>query len=130
MGFRREIDNPVKVVQVELVRNFFVAQEHAISCAEAADALLEEHQRLTGRAHFYVGSIIRRLHKEGFLIRIKRGVYQYNPYYIVSPRGKRHFIRLYYAAKRAEDENRMQLYRQILRSFDDYNIHREIEWRE
>lgn len=130
MVFRRETDNPVKVIQAELVRSFFVAHERPVSCAEAADALLEEYQRLTGRSHFYVGSIIRRLHREGFLIRIKRGVYQYNPYYIISRRGKRHFIRLYYAARRAEDEDRMRLYRQILRSFDDHGLHREIEWRE
>lgn len=130
MRSRREIENPPQVVQAELVREFFLSQEYPVSCAEATDALLARYRQLTGRPHFYVGSIIRRLHKQGFLVRINRGVYAVNPYFAASPAAKRRFIRLYYAAKRADNEELIQLYRQILRTYDEHGIHPEIRWRE
>lgn len=130
MRSRRDIDNPPQIVQAELVREFFLSQEYPVSCAEATDAILSAYEQRTGRAHFYVGSIIRRLHKQGFLIRVSRGTYAVNPSFAITPTAKRRFIRLYYAAKRADDEQLIQLYRQILRTYDENGICLQIRWRE
>lgn len=130
MRSRREIENPPKVVQTQLVYEFFLEQEHPISCAEATEAILEIYQQHTGRPHFYVGSVIRRLYSQGFLDRVSRGVYAVNPHFFVTPAAKRRFIRLYYAAKRSNNEDSIQLYLQILRAYDEYGICPEIRWRE
>lgn len=130
MPSRRQIENPPKVVQAELVRDFFMAQEYPVSCAEAADFLLEQYAQITGRPHFYVGSIIRRLYREGFLVRIRRGVYQISDNYTLTAYAKRRFIRLYYAAKHEGDERLIRLYRHILGVYDEFGLHPDIEWRE
>ncbi len=130
MPSRRQIEGLSKVTKTDLVRECFLNNtEHEISCAEAADIVLEEYRNLTGRRRFFhTDSIIRRLYQKDFLIRIRRGIYRYNPSYPLTKVGKHVFVRLYQAARRDNDYNRMELYQQILSTYDDTDSH--IEWRE
>ncbi|MDR0942292.1 MAG: HNH endonuclease [Holosporales bacterium] len=69
-----------KITQEELVKKFFLENPNRdIKHAEVVDWLTAEYKKLTGAVFRDPDRQIRRLHQCGFLIKIKKGVYRYDP---------------------------------------------------
>lgn len=75
-----------KITQTELVKEFFIKNsDRDIPHPEAVDWLTREYQRRTGKI-FRVLALgrkpdrgIRKLAQAGFLIKIQKGIYRYDP---------------------------------------------------
>jgi hypothetical protein len=69
-----------KITQHELVKEFYLKNPNrAIQHQEAVDWLTEEYKKRTGDVFRDPDRAIRKLHQEGFLIKIDKGVYKYDP---------------------------------------------------
>jgi hypothetical protein len=68
------------VLQNELIKKFFVNHKNRdIEHAEVVDWLTYEYKKMTGKVFRDPDRGIRKLHQEGFLIKVRKGVYRYDP---------------------------------------------------
>ncbi len=68
------------ISQNELIRKFFVKHKNRdIEHAEVVDWLTSEYKKMTGKVFRDPDRGIRKLHQEGFLVKVKKGVYRYDP---------------------------------------------------
>lgn len=66
--------------QVELVKEFFEKNPHReITTSEAVDWLVAEFEKRTGKIFRDPDRAIRKASQKGFLVKIKKGVYKYDP---------------------------------------------------
>jgi hypothetical protein len=69
-----------KISQAELVRKYFLARPNVdITHEESKKALEEEWLKLTGNRFEDSDRAIRKLKDEGFLIKVAKGIYRYDP---------------------------------------------------
>ncbi|MDR3195323.1 MAG: HNH endonuclease [Endomicrobium sp.] len=69
-----------KISQNKLVEKFFIANPNKdIEHAEAVDWLTARYKKLTGNVFRDPDRQIRSLHQKGFLIKVKKGIYRYDP---------------------------------------------------
>ncbi|MDR3113334.1 MAG: HNH endonuclease [Endomicrobium sp.] len=69
-----------KISQAELVKNFFENNPNRnIKHPEIVDWLTSTYKKLTGEVFRDPDRAIRKLHQKGFLIKIDKGVYRYDP---------------------------------------------------
>ena len=69
-----------KISQAELVREYFLARPNVdITHEESKKALEEEWLKLTGNRFEDSDRAIRKLKDEGFLIKVAKGIYRYDP---------------------------------------------------
>lgn len=72
------------MTQTELIKQYFI--DHAnknISHPEVVDYVTEKWEAMTGKKFRDPDRAIRKLAQEGFLIKISKGVYKYDPNYII-----------------------------------------------
>ncbi|MCA6070873.1 MAG: HNH endonuclease [Endomicrobium sp.] len=68
------------VSQNELIKKFFVNHKNRdIEHAEVVDWLTYEYKKITGNVFRDPDRGIRKLHQKGFLIKVRKGVYRYDP---------------------------------------------------
>ncbi len=66
------------IPQNELIKKFFVKHKNRdIEHAEVVDWLTSEYKKMTGKVFRDPDRGIRKLHQEGFLVKVKKGVYRY-----------------------------------------------------
>lgn len=69
-----------KITQMALVMEYFTTNPNVpIKHSEVIDYVAKEYPERTGRQFRYPGPAVRRLAQEGKLIRLRRGVYKYDP---------------------------------------------------
>ncbi len=69
-----------KIVQKELVKIFFINNPNReIKHPEIVDWVTSEYEKLTNKKFRDPDRAIRSLYQEGFLIKVNKGVYKYNP---------------------------------------------------
>jgi predicted restriction endonuclease len=67
------------VSQNELIKKFFIKHKNRdIEHAEVVDWLTSEYKKITGKVFRDPDRGIRRLYQEGFLIKVRKGVYKYD----------------------------------------------------
>lgn len=72
-----------KITQEQLVREFYINNPNReIQHEEAVDWLTSEYKKRTGEVFRDPDRAIRKLSQSGFLIKIRKGVYKYDPDYI------------------------------------------------
>lgn len=71
---------PKKITQEDLVKEFYIKNPNReIQHQEAVDWLTSEYDRRTGKVFRDPDRAIRKLSQSGFLIKIRKGVYLYDP---------------------------------------------------
>ncbi len=76
-----------KVTQKEIVMEYFKKHpKRDIPHPEVVDWVVEEYKRRTGKVFRDPDRQIRQLHQSGFLIKVKKGVYRYDPDFISNPK--------------------------------------------
>ncbi|PJF39130.1 MAG: HNH endonuclease, partial [Phototrophicales bacterium] len=76
-------DNQKRLTQQELIFSYFKANPYRdIPHKEVVDWATAEWERLTGTKFRDPDRAIRKLYEEGFLIKVKKGVYRYDPDYV------------------------------------------------
>jgi len=74
-----------KITQEDLVKEFYINNPNReIPHQESVDWLTKEYEKRTGEKFRDPDRTIRKLSQSGFLIKISKGVYKYDPEYIVS----------------------------------------------
>ncbi len=72
-----------KITQSEIVIEFFKSNpKRDIPHPEAVDWVVAEYMERTGKVFRDPDRQIRKLHQNGFLIKVKKGVYKYDPNFI------------------------------------------------
>ena len=75
-----------KITQIGLAMEYFTTHLNLpIKHSEVIDYVAKEYPERTGRKFRYPGPAIRRLAQEGKLIRLRRGIYKYDPDLITTP---------------------------------------------
>ena len=75
-----------EITQMALAMEYFTTHPNLpIKHSEVIDWIAKEYPERTGRKFRYPGPAIRRLAQEGKLIRLRRGVYKYDPDLITTP---------------------------------------------
>lgn len=75
-----------KITQIGLAMEYFITHPNLpIKHSEVIHWVAKEYEERTGRKFRYPGPAIRRLAQEGKLIRLRRGVYKYDPDFISNP---------------------------------------------
>ena len=75
-----------KITQAELVMEYYTMHPNRdIKHREAVDWLIKEYQERTGKPFRDPGCAIRGLAEQGKLIKIRKGVYKYDPDFITTP---------------------------------------------
>lgn len=75
-----------KITQMGLVMEYFITHPNLpIKHSEVIDYVAKEYPERTGRKFRYPGPAVRTLAQEGKLIRLRRGVYKYDPDLITTP---------------------------------------------
>ena len=75
-----------KITQTELVMEYFMTHPNRdIGHPEVVDWLTEEYQERTGRAFRDPDRAIRKLAQAGKLVKVRKGVYKYDPDFISNP---------------------------------------------
>lgn len=66
--------------QADLIKQYFERNPNRdIPHPEIVDWAVAEYKRLTGEVFRDPDRAIRKLHQEGFLIKVRKGVYRYDP---------------------------------------------------
>ena len=74
------------ITQIGLAMEYFTTHPNLpIKHSEVIDWIAKEYEERTGRKFRYPGPAIRRLAQEGKLVRLRRGVYKYDPDLITNP---------------------------------------------
>jgi hypothetical protein len=74
-----------KITQEELVKEFYSNNPNrAIPHQESVDWLTKEYEERTGEKFRDPDRAIRKLFQSGFLIKVRKGVYKYDPEYVVT----------------------------------------------
>lgn len=69
-----------KIVQKELIKQYFIQNPNRdIAYPEIVDWVTAEYERLTGEKFRDPDRAIRKLAQEGFLIKVSKGIYRYEP---------------------------------------------------
>ena len=75
-----------EITQIGLATEYFTTHPNLpIKHSEVIDWVAKEYEERTGRKFRYPGPAIRRLAQEGKLVRLRRGVYKYDPDLITNP---------------------------------------------
>ncbi len=75
-----------KITQKELVMEYFKKNpKRDIPHSESVDWLVSEYRKRTGKVFRDPDRQIRQLHQSGFLIKVKKGVYKYDPDFVSNP---------------------------------------------
>jgi hypothetical protein len=124
-----------KISQSELVKQFFQNNPcRDIEHPEVVDWLTAEYKRQMGDIFRDPDRAIRKLHQEGFLIKIVKGIYRYDPKSVKKKNlkqtetGKKMYIRLYELAKKENNEELLSFANDILKVYEKHNINGHIEW--
>lgn len=73
-----------KITQMEIIMQYFKNHPNRdIKHPEIVDYVTEEYKKLTGSVLRDPDRAIRKLSQEGFLIKIAKGIYRYDPEYVV-----------------------------------------------
>ena len=73
-----------KITQMEIIMQYFKNHPNRdIKHPEIVDYVTEEYKKLTGNVLRDPDRAIRKLSQEGFLIKIAKGIYRYDPEYVV-----------------------------------------------
>lgn len=74
----------IELTQTELIKNYFIEHPNKdIPHPEIVDYVTAEYEKLTGQKFRDPDRAIRKLSQEGFLIKVKKGVYHYDPDFIL-----------------------------------------------
>lgn len=69
-----------KIVQNDLIKQYFIQNPHRdIAHPEIVDWVTAEYERLTNEKFRDPDRAIRKLAQEGFLIKVSKGIYRYEP---------------------------------------------------
>ena len=75
-----------KITQVEIVKEYFVGNpKRNIAHPEVVDWVTAEYTKRTGKVFRDPDRAIRKLSQEGFLKKIAKGIYHYDPDFILNP---------------------------------------------
>jgi len=95
-----------EISQTEFVLAYFKDRpKYALHYDDWADELASQYQRLTGRRAYHFRSVVRRLAGQGNPLKIRSGVYMYDPDYVAKPLASR-FTAAQNRQIRARDEYR------------------------
>lgn len=73
------------VLQIDIVKEFFIQHQlRDISHSEVVDWVVREWKNRTGNTFRYPGMTIRSLYQRGFLIKVRKGVYRYDPDMVIN----------------------------------------------
>lgn len=85
IDYIRTFNNQIVMSQADIIKEFFVKHPLMdILHSEVADWSVREWKNRTGNTFRHPGMTIRSLYQRGFLIRVRKGVYRYNPDLVIN----------------------------------------------
>ncbi len=132
----------MKLIQKQLIIEYFTCYPNQnIDLNKVVDWAREEYQHRTGKRFYHPDSLIRQLNQEGFLIKVRRGIYRHNPDTVPITAPDYHeknyhqietgigmFISFYNRAKSLGDDKLLKFCTEVLEVYERNGINSHIVW--